>query len=99
MDDGKTMAYTRGEFLRVNFSCEITQQGVSLHIGEHQGPFRPWWSQIHVEIYGWDSSTGHVRFKTGPNPLDASIDGSKHVLAFDLKDEGHGTDLEIRNSN
>ncbi|MGC2770031.1 MAG: glycoside hydrolase family 31 protein [Candidatus Acidiferrum sp.] len=99
LDDGKTLAYTGGEFLRVNFSCEITQQGVSLHVGEHQGSFRPWWNQIRVEIYGWDSATGHVSVNARPNGPNASVDTSKHMLTFDLNDEGHGTALEIRNRN
>jgi alpha-glucosidase len=99
LDDGKTLAYTRGEFLRVNFSCKITQQGLSLQIGEHQGSFRPWWNQIRVEIYGWDSATGHVSVNARPNGPNASVDTSKHLLTFDLNDEGHGTALEIRSTN
>jgi alpha-glucosidase len=98
-DDGKTLAYTRGEFLRVEFSCAITPQGLSLHIGEHKGSFHPWWNQIHLEIYGWDSPTANVSLKDNPNAPAASIDASKHVITFDLSDEVHGADLDIRNSN
>ncbi len=98
-DDGKTFAYSRGEFLRVQFSCEVTQNGVSLHLGEHQGSFHPWWNQIHLEIYGWDTATANVSLKGKPNAPVASFDVSKHMLTFDLVDELHGTDLEIRNSN
>jgi alpha-glucosidase len=98
-DDGKTLAYTRGEFLRVEFSCVMTQQGLSLHIGEHQGSFHPWWNQIHLELYGWDSPTAKVSLKGKPNPPTASIDASKHRITFDLSDDIHGTDLDIRNSN
>ena len=52
-DDGKTFAYSRGDFLRIEFSCELTPQGVSLRLGEHQGSFQPWWHKVHFEIYGW----------------------------------------------
>jgi alpha-glucosidase len=99
LDDGKTLAYTRGEFLRVNFSCKITQQGLLLQIGEHQGPFHPWWKQIRVEIYGWEHASAHVSMNGASNGPDASIDTSRHLVTFDLNDEGHGTALEIRNSN
>jgi len=99
LDDGKTLAYSRGDFLRVNFSCAVTPQGLSLHIGEHQGPFQPWWSLIHVVVYGWDSAAATVSLKGKPGGLAVSLDSSKHTLTLDLPDEIHGSDLEIRNSN
>lgn len=98
-DDGKTLAYSRGEFLRVEFSCEVTQHGLSLHLGEHQGSFHPWWNQIHLEVYGWDSPTAAISLKGKQvTPVD-SVDASKHRITFDLSDNIHGTDLEIRSSN
>ena len=30
LDDGKTLAYTRGDFLRIEFSCAVTSTGLSL---------------------------------------------------------------------
>ena len=34
LDDGKTLAYTGGEFVRVNFSCEITSARTCLCMSE-----------------------------------------------------------------
>jgi alpha-glucosidase len=99
LDDGKTLAYTRGDFLRVEFSCRITPQGLTLHIGEHQGTFQPWWNRIHIEVYGWDSAAANVSVKGKPNGAAVSIDASRHMLALEIGDEIHGTDLDIRNSN
>jgi alpha-glucosidase len=98
-DDGKTFAYTRGGFLRVEFSCESTPQGISIHLGEHQGSFHPWWTQIHFEIYGWDSPTSTVSVKGVSGSPIASVNVSKHTITFDLDDQVHGADLEIRSSN
>jgi alpha-glucosidase len=97
-DDGKTMAYTRGEYLRMDFSCEITPKGLTLHIGEHQGRFQPWWNRIDIEVYGWNSSAAGVSLKDAPVELAASIDRSKHVLAVQISDQVRGSDLEIRES-
>lgn len=99
LDDGKTLAYSRGNFLRVEFSCAITQQGLSLHIGEHQGSFQPWWHQIHVVVYGWDSATAMISLKSKLGGPAGSVDTSKQTLTLDLNDDIRGTDLEIRNSN
>ena len=99
MDDGKTLAYTRGEFLRLEFSCVLTPDGLSLHIGEHQGAFHPWWNQIHVEVYGWDSAGATVTLKGRPSRPTASIDANRHVLTLEIPDDIHGSDLEIHHAN
>lgn len=99
MDDGKSLAYTRGEFLRVEFSCKITPTGLTLHVGEHQGTFHPWWNRIHLEVYGWDSPAAYVSVEGKPNAPAVSIDATKHLLTLEIDDEIHGHDLAIRNSN
>ena len=99
LDDGKTLAYQHGDFLRVEFSCAITSDGISLHLGEHQGKFLPWWRQIHLEIYGWDSATAQFRVKGAETQPVHSIEASKHVLTVDVPDEAQAHDLEIRHSN
>ena len=96
MDDGKTLAYTRGEFLRVAFSCEVTSNGLVLRVGEREGTFHPWWNRIHVEVYGWDSTTARIRLKGKPSEPAASIDMTKHTLSVEISDEIQGSELEIR---
>jgi alpha-glucosidase len=99
MDDGKTLAYTRGEFLRLEFSCALTPDGLSIHIGEHQGAFHPWWNQIHVEVYGWDLAGAAVTLKGRLSRPTASIDANRHVLTLEIPDDIHGSDLEIHHAN
>jgi alpha-glucosidase len=99
LDDGKTLAYKRGESLRIEFSCELTPSGVHLHIGEHQGTFHPWWNKIHVELYGWDSVTAAVTVENSKDTLTDSIDAGRHTLSLEVVDDPHGSDLEIRKVN
>ncbi|MGB8322585.1 MAG: TIM-barrel domain-containing protein [Candidatus Acidiferrum sp.] len=100
LDDGKTFAYTRGDFLRMEFSCEPTATGISLHIGEQQGTFHPWWKQIHVELYGWHSPHANVTTKSGSPQITVSVDSARNVVSFDIPDSAiHGTDLNISGSN
>jgi alpha-glucosidase len=98
MDDGKTLAYTRGQFLRVEYSCAMTPNGLTLRIGEHQGTFHPWWNRIHVEVYGWDSAAATVTVN-GNNDPPASVDTNRHMLSVELDDQIHGCELDIRKSN
>ena len=49
------MAYKRGEFLRMQFTCEAATGSLKVHIGPHEGSYRPWWSEMRVEVYGENS--------------------------------------------
>lgn len=52
-DDGISFAYRNGHFLRVTFTCEESSNGtVKVHIGQHEGDFRPWWHEIRLEVFG-----------------------------------------------
>jgi alpha-glucosidase len=95
LDDGKTMAYTRGEYLRIDFSCDETPSGLTLHVGNRQGRFQPWWNRIQVEVYGWDSAAAAITLQGKPVALASKIDGDRQVLTLDLPDELHGSNLEI----
>jgi alpha-glucosidase len=93
-DDGNTMAYTHGEFLRLTFSCEQTPTSVKVQIGPHEGSYKPWWKELHVEVYGWDSSSSRV---TGDNALviKSALDNSRHMISFTVPDNVAGEHLEI----
>jgi alpha-glucosidase len=99
LDDGKTLAYTRGEFLRIEFSCAVTPSGVELHVGERRGTYLPWWKTIHLEVYDWQSPSAHVTLKQKPDKLSDSVDPARHVLTLELSDDPRGSDLEILRAN
>jgi alpha-glucosidase len=99
-DDGKTLAYKRGNSLRIEFSCEVTPEGLLLHLGEHQGTYRPWWNKMQVEVFGCDSANAAITIKnkqTAP-PAD-SIDAGRHMLSVEIADDPRGSDVEIRKVN
>ncbi|HWY06409.1 MAG TPA: glycoside hydrolase family 31 protein [Candidatus Acidoferrales bacterium] len=99
LDDGKTLAYTRGEFLRLEFSCTVTPTGVELKVGERKGSYLPWWKTIHLEVYDWQSPAGRVTLKQKPGALPDSVDPARHVLTLELNDDPRGSDLEILRVN
>jgi alpha-glucosidase len=99
LDDGKTLAYQHGDFLRMEFSCSTAANGLSLHISEQQGTYQPWWKQIHLEIYGWDAAKADVKVHGAPNKIPSSIDTTRHVLTLDVPQQVHGTTVELRATN
>jgi len=93
-DDGTTMAYQHGEFLRMEFSCEQTTSSIKLHIGPHEGTYPPWWKQLQVEVYGWNFSSTHVLAKSAV-ASPATRDPVHHMVSIVIPDDGRGTDLEL----
>jgi alpha-glucosidase len=51
-DDGHTFAYQRGEFLRVNYTCQASPGGVSISSAVEKNAFQPWWTAVEVTVYG-----------------------------------------------
>jgi alpha-glucosidase len=94
IDDGKSYAFQQGAYLRMNFGCRITPNGMEIEIGAHQGSFRAWWKEIRVEIYGWTPSTGEVL--VNGQKVAASKSQSKREVVFRMADDGKGANLEFR---
>ncbi len=94
-DDGKTLAYRHGDFLRIHFTCETANQQLHIHIGEHQGSYPAWWKQIHAEVYGFTSASSTVHLQGDPGPA-IPVTRSAHALAFTVPDNGKGIDLDIQ---
>jgi alpha-glucosidase len=92
LDDGHTFAYRQGDFLRMGLTCQVGFDGtVLVHIGEHEGRYRAWWSKLRVEVYGLDRKGVSVHWK------DSSIPSTRQGEAIDfvLPDDGQGIDLSI----
>ncbi len=94
-DDGTTLSYQHGDFLRMEFSCEEIASGLKLHISEHQGTYQPWWKQLQVEVYGWNLGPSRI-WVNDKTEIVSILDSVGHVISITIPDDGHGTDLEIR---
>ena len=90
-DDGKTRNYLKGEFMRMQLSCEVTGNSVKLHIGAHEGSYKPWWTQLSVELYGQDMAASY-RSSTG---TEAVLDSEHHRIVFAVADDGRGKEIEV----
>jgi alpha-glucosidase len=92
-DDGKTFAYQRGVFLRMDFTCSVTSNRLQIQISKHEGTFVPWWKDIRLEIYGWTPTTSAVQQDGRRTPL--KFEHSQNSVALTIPDTGMGTSLEL----
>lgn len=51
-DDGNTLAYQRGEFLRMNFTCEASPSNVKVNFSTEHAQYKPWWNTMQVTLFG-----------------------------------------------
>ena len=93
LDDGKSFAYEQGAYLRMNFSCQLTQEGLQLKIGPHEGSYSAWWKEIRVEVYGLTPKDGVVTIDSKKVALN--MNRGTNCANFLIPDDGKGTEIEI----
>ncbi len=91
-DDGHSMAYARGDFLRQRISCVASAKGLSsISISPREGNREPWWKTVRVVIHGV------LRYSVSLNgkmlKSVASDDGTRFELAHDPR--GQTVQLQI----
>lgn len=79
MDDGNTLAYQRGDNLRLHFACNTTAHSVEVDISAPSGPYRPWFQDLQLTIYGLALKTEDVVLDGNP-VSDWRQDGSSLTI-------------------
>ena len=51
-DDGHTFAYQKGDFLRVNYTCDVSPHEMSISSKIEKNGYQPWWNSTQLQIYG-----------------------------------------------
>jgi alpha-glucosidase len=62
-DDGHTFAYQKGEFLRVNYSCQTSAGSLTVDSSIANPAFQPWWNTTEVTIFGAAAEPKEVRIR------------------------------------
>jgi hypothetical protein len=73
------MAYTRGEFLRIEFTCDARPDSVRLIFSSPQGTYKPWWSALKIESLGIESGPRSVSVDVA-NTSNWKFDPSAHTV-------------------
>jgi alpha-glucosidase len=94
IDDGQSFAYKHGDFLRMEFTCLEKPNGITVHIGPHQGSYLPWWKNLQVEVYGSNSSP-KASIVGSTEKVEPSYDAVHHVTTLLIPDNGSGKDVQV----
>jgi alpha-glucosidase len=98
LDDGISYAFQKGAWLRADFSCKLTAQGLTVTVEKHRGEFAPWWNQISVEVYGAAKpATGASAISDGApaTQIAPGYDPEHHRITALVPDDGKGFELQL----
>jgi alpha-glucosidase len=95
-DDGHSFAYTHDDYLRIAYSCQVTDAGVSVHMGPRQGHHTPWWTQVEVVVYGWTSAQAVATLSGATQPLKTRVDAATQTVRVLLPENAAERDLVLK---
>ncbi len=94
LDDGHTFAYRKGEFLRVNYSCQPTPRSLTVTSSARQGKFAPWWTTVQLKVFGVAQRPEEVR--VGERLVsDWSYDITVKAVVLTLPDSAGGWQVRL----
>ncbi len=73
-DDGRSMAYARGVFLRQRVRCRASANGLTLAFAGREGTYEPVWRELRVTVRGWAHPAAWVGAPDA-QPVAASVEG------------------------
>jgi alpha-glucosidase len=94
-DDGNTFAYQRGEFLRMQFTCEVHPDSVRVDLSEPQGTFRPWWTAVKITVFG-ASAAPHKVMVNGIRVSDWKYENESTSVTLTVSN-AHATSVVLQN--
>lgn len=96
LDDGHTLAYQKGNYLRQAFTCQADANSMRVTFHAREGLFSPWWKFIELVIYDWPSAHAEAKFSSSTYPLKTTYDPKQHALHMTLSDVTGEAELTIR---
>jgi alpha-glucosidase len=93
-DDGHSLNYDKGEFLRVNYSCQVGTNAIKIVSAIERDGYKPWWNAAEMTVFGMEKAPEEVRVG------DATIhewryDTTQHAIVFTLPDAKNNWTVEL----
>ena len=51
-DDGHSMAFQKGHYLRQALSCAIVGKELVIKFAAREGDYKPWWTRVEINVHG-----------------------------------------------
>jgi alpha-glucosidase len=94
MDDGHSYAYQKNEFLRIQYSCQVAGNSVTVSSKVENSTFQPWWKSADVTVYGVASAPKQVRIGD-QDTRDFRYDNQMHAVILTVPGAAREWSLQI----
>jgi alpha-glucosidase len=72
-DDGHSMAYRKGAYLRIRFACEVRDGGMTVRATSEHAQFAPWWTSVEVVVHRADGGAQVERIDGAKTDWEVSL--------------------------
>jgi alpha-glucosidase len=96
LDDGHTLDYQRGNFMRQSITCQSDPSSVRVKFHAREGAYKPWWRILELVVYDWPSAHAEAKIAGSAYPLKTTYDAKQHALHVMLADQAAEAELTIR---
>jgi alpha-glucosidase len=80
-DDGHSLNYQKGEFLRVNYSCQMGAEAIKMSSAIEKDGYKPWWNSAELSVFGFDNVPKAIR--VGDTTINEwHFDDAQHAVVF-----------------
>ncbi len=99
LDDGDSFAFRQGQFLREEFTCRLTAQGIIVMVNPPEGSFTPWWKLFEVDVYGATRPATEASYTTLDSTkgmaISTAYDAEHHRISALVPDSAKGLELQL----
>jgi alpha-glucosidase len=95
-DDGNTIAYTRGAFLRVQFTCDVQSDSLRVNLSKSEGTYKPWWNTLKIVVYGATGAPKGI-LVNGKTISDSQFDSARKTVTLTLPSSNSPMEITLRN--
>ena len=99
LDDGVSYDFKKGDYLRIQFACRLSTQGLIVTVAPRQGSFAPWWKLLSIEVYGatkpYASASVTALDHPAGAPVSTNFDAEHHRVTALVTDDAKGMQLQL----
>ena len=81
-DDGHSLAYRNGAFVRQHVSCRAESDDLEIRFGAREGQWQPPWRTLRITVHDWPVGTAHVR--SGGATSKVLVDPVRRTACFEI---------------
>lgn len=99
LDDGVTYDFKKGDYLRMQFACRLSTQGLIVTVAPREGSFESWWKLLSIEVYGATKPYAGANVitldRSKSMPISTNFDADHHRVTTLVSDNPKGLELQL----